>query len=95
MALLRIERTGGLAGFGGPGSHIRSQGQIEFESLSDAEQRAVDALFQSRRSAKSSKIRDGFSYKISRTTSSGIETIEVPESRTPAPLAACVKDELT
>jgi hypothetical protein len=63
-------------------------------ALSAAEQRAVEALFQSYGKAKPSQVRDGFRYRISRTTSGGVETIEAPEAVVPAALSQCVKDEL-
>ncbi len=39
-------------------------------------------------------MRDGFSYRISRTTANGTETIEVPGEDLPGAVIACVKDEL-
>jgi hypothetical protein len=94
MQHLHVEKLGGLAGFGGIGGHLRSQGQLDSSALSDAEQRAVEALFRSRGKAKASQVRDGFRYRITRTTSAGSETIEVPEELVPSVLAQCVKDEL-
>ena len=94
MATLHVERIGGLAGFGGIGSHVRSQGRIEVDALSTTEQQAVESLFQARAKAPDSPVRDGFRYKISRTTAAGTETVEAPESAVPAALARCVKDEL-
>jgi hypothetical protein len=94
MALLQVERIGGLAGFGGPGAHIRSQGQLETDALSPKEQRIVENLFNSKGKAKASQVRDGFRYRITRTLSGQTETIEAPEGAVPVSLAQCVKDEL-
>lgn len=94
MAILQVERIGGLAGFGAGGSHLRSQGQVDVASLSSEEQEAVEALFQSKPKTDSSKMRDGFRYRISRTTPSGTETVEAVESAVPPAIARCVKDEL-
>ena len=95
MGLLTVERIGGLAGFGGPGARIKSQGQFQFNTLSDADQLAVEKLFMSpRANAAPSAMRDGFSYRVSRTTPAGAETIEVPSESLPAAVIACVKDEL-
>jgi hypothetical protein len=94
MAKLHVERVGGLAGFGGAGSHVRSQGQLDTAALSAAEQRAVEALFQSHGKTKSSPARDAFRYRISRTTPEGVQTIEVPEGSVPPAISQCVKDEL-
>jgi hypothetical protein len=94
MALLHVERIGGLAGFGGVGAHVRSHGKFDTDALSPEEQHAMEALFKSQGKAKPSQIRDGFHYRISRATSGGTETIEVPEAAVPTPLAQCVKDEI-
>ena len=94
MALLHVERIGGLAGFGGVGARVRSQGQLDTDALSLEEQHAVEALFKSPGKAKSSQIRDGFRYRISRATSGGTVTIEAPEAAVPTALAQCVKDEI-
>ena len=37
-------------------------------------------------------VRDAFRYRISRDGASGAETVEVPETAVPTPVAACVKD---
>ena len=95
MPMLHVERIGGFAGFGGPGAHVRSLGQLDSAALSHEDQRAVDALFKSRGKSAAPPVRDGFHYRISRPSSSGAtETIEVPESAVPASLAKSVKDEL-
>jgi hypothetical protein len=94
MAILQVERIGGLAGFGAGASHLRSRGQVEVGTLSSQEREAIEALFQSGPKTKDSKIRDGFRYRISRTTPSGTETVEAAESAVPPAIARCVKDEL-
>ena len=94
MSKLHVERIGGLAGFGGTRSHLRSQGEVDLGTLSAAERQAVESLFQSRGNAEPSQVRDGFLYRIARTTPGGVETIEVPEDVVPAAIRQCVKDEL-
>lgn len=94
MEILVVERIGGFAGFGGPGARIRSRGQVAFANLSEADQRTLEALFKTAGKVWTSAMRDGFSYRISRTGKSGTETIEVPEEHLPAAIAACVTDEL-
>ena len=89
MAILHIEKLGGLTGFGGTRARIRSQGQIETATLSAADQMAVDSLFQKSGPAAPPPGADGFRFKISR----GDETVEVSESHIPAALASCVKDD--
>ena len=94
--MLKIERTGGLAGFGAPGSHIASRGEIASDSLSAQDRQAIEILFKTHKKNGRSKslVRDGFSYRISRTIAGVDEIIEVPETEIPAALIQCVKDEL-
>ena len=94
MAKVSVERVGGLGGFGIPGSHIRSRGEIDTDSLSEAEQRKLEDLFVPRAGAKPSLARDTFRYRISRETPNGVETIEVPEEDVPSLVSQSVKDEL-
>ena len=93
MAILHVEKLGGLAGFGGARARIRSHGKIDTAALCATDQKAVDSLFQSRGRSKPSKEADGFRFRISRTTTDGTETVEVPETLVPLPIASCVKDE--
>jgi len=93
-ARLHVERIGGLAGFGGVGTHVRSHGEVDMAALSAKEQSAVEALFQSRGMTKTAQVGDGFRYRISRTTAAGVEHIEAPEALVPVALSQCVKDEL-
>lgn len=101
MAALHVERLGGLAGFGAGGSHLRSAGQVEADELPTAAKQAVEQLFKAggasaakrARTAKS-LVRDGFTYRITRTTEAGEQTVEVPEAAMPPELIACVRDEL-
>ena len=94
MELLKVERIGGFAGFGNPGAHIRSRGQIEFESLSEADRQLVERLFMTHSAGRPPAYADGFAYRISRSAKLGTETIEVPEAALPSAIVACVKDEL-
>jgi hypothetical protein len=94
MPLLHVERIGGLAGFGGAGSHVRSHGQVDEATLSASDKRTLAEVFCSQGKAKVSQIRDGFRYRISRITTAGTETVEVPESLVPKALIQSVKDEL-
>lgn len=94
MAILHVEKLGGLAGFGGSKSHIRSRGQVSTKELSPTDQKAVDSLFQTGDAVGRHSDADSFRFRISRTTESGTETVEVSEGHVPAALAACVKDEL-
>ena len=92
MPSLHVERIGGLAGFGGTASRIRSHGHIDIAALSAAEQNSLEALFQAG-ARRHSSLPDEFRYKITRETPKGTEVIEAPESAIPAALAKCVKDD--
>lgn len=94
MTKIRVERIGGLAGFAGARSHLRSRGEVDMDELSDEEKRVVESLFGSGGKVETSQLRDGFRYRISRSTADGDETIEAPEAEVPGALSECVKDEL-
>jgi len=90
MSIVTIHRIGGLAGVGGPQSHIVSRGQVDDETISDTDRQALDGLFASPPKNKRTKVRDGFKYRITRNG----QTIEVPEGAVPDSLIQCVRDEL-
>ena len=94
MGTLKIERIGGLAGFGVPGSRIKSSGELSTSSLSAADQAAVEVLFQNPAGQKPGPERDAFRYRISRVKDGKEQTIEVPEAVVPQALRACVSDKL-
>ena len=98
MDMLKVERIGGLAGFGGARSRLKSEGQIALSALSLIDQKAVDALFKAKDKNAPSPIRDGFSYRVTRGGDVGSgaagDTILVPEDKMPAALIACVKDRI-
>ena len=93
MDRLKIERVGGLAGFGLPGSHIKSRGELVLSELSPADQKAIASLFDPGKKA-GSQMPDAFRYRITRQTSSGPQTIEISEDRTPPVVRNSVKDVL-
>ncbi|HPU15240.1 MAG TPA: hypothetical protein PK808_04075 [Polymorphobacter sp.] len=96
MADIVIERIGGLGGFGLPGSHIESKGELSSKTLSPATQARVDRLFATYGTGKAAAARgaDSFSYKIRRTTVNGVQVITVPEAEVPAELRDSVTDRL-
>jgi hypothetical protein len=94
MGMLKVERIGGLAGFGGARSLLKSDGEIAFSTLSLSDQKAVDALFKAKSKAAPSPVRDGFSYRVTRGGGAAGNTILVPEDKMPAALIACVKDRI-
>lgn len=93
MAILHVEKLGGLAGFGGPRARLRSRGQIDTATLSEADRNAVDLLFETGGASEPPKGADTFRFRISRTTGARTETVEVYEDQVPAALASCVRDE--
>jgi hypothetical protein len=95
MGTVKIEKTGGLAGFGLPGSRIKSSGETAISALSSADQAWVEALFQKpARSQDAGKERDAHCYRITRTENGRDQTVEVPEAQVPHALKACVTDKL-
>jgi hypothetical protein len=94
MGVLKIERIGGLAGFGGAKSRLKSDGEIPFSELSSDDQKAVEAMFKAKGDTDQSKMRDGFSYRVTRGGAAAGNTILVPEDKMPAALIACVKDRI-
>ena len=90
MDRLDIERVGGLGGFGGP--NLKSTGQVSSSKLSAADRGVVEALFASPPSEAPRP--DEFSYRLTRQTSNGPQTIQVPERHVPMALRSSVKDEL-
>lgn len=93
MDRLQIERLGGLAGFGGPGSRIKSKGEVGVADLSPADRQVVADLFDKKTAVPPPKP-DVFRYRITRQTPAGAQTIEVPEEIVPPPLRDSVKDTL-
>ncbi len=93
MGVLTIERLGGLARFGLPGSRVRSRGQIEVERLSIEERRVVDRLF-AHHSGNVPPAPDAFVYRLSRPAGDGTECVEVEEAQLPRAVIECLKDEL-
>ena len=92
MAELKIERLGGLGGFGLPGSRVKSEGRVDLAELDEEKRRGVEALFAA--GGKASAMPDGFRYRLALTGDEGEKVIELPESEVPAWLAQSVKDEL-
>lgn len=91
--MVTIERLGGLGGFGGPGSRIRSRGSVSPDALSPDDRARVDALFRGDGAATPAHA-DGFTYRLTRDGPAGKQSIEVPESAVPAALVASVRDEI-
>ena len=94
MTKLKIERIGGLAGFGGQNSHIKSTGEIETDDLSEEDRNTVNDLFKSPENQAKTTGADTFRYKISRNTPEGLESIEAGEEKIPDVILQSVKDKL-
>lgn len=92
--MLQVERVGGVAGFGGSRSRIRSRGEVDTLALTAEDQLRIEGMFQSPQPPQPPRGPDQFRYKITRPTPAGAETVEVHEENLPAALLACVKDEL-
>jgi len=96
MGLIKIERIGGLGGFGGP--HLKSYGERVFAELSAVDRTALNSLFLCREEElnlpSNMQMRDAFNYRISRQTEAGVETIVVPENMVPEVLLLSIKDSI-
>ena len=94
MVRLRLQRTGGIGGFGIPGSRVVSQGEVDMDALSTMDRRVVEALFQKKSRDESASLhRDGFSYRLSRLVEGNEEVITITESELPQVLRECIHDE--
>lgn len=90
---VKVERLGGLAGFGGAASRLRSSGHVRLDVLSDADREGLKALFSPGHKMHMA-VADGFTYRITWTGSAGVKVIELAEAQLPAALVACVVDRL-
>jgi hypothetical protein len=96
MGTLKIERIGGVAGFGLPSSRVKSSGEQAVSALSADDQAKVEALFNNPEPhQKPGPERDAFRYRITRISQGKNQTVEVPETAIPDALKACVTDKLT
>lgn len=75
----RIERTGGLAGFGSPASRVKSVADVELDELAPADRTAVEALFR-RGPREVAPVTDGFVYRLTR----GAEQAQALEDEVPS-----------
>lgn len=89
-----VERFGGLAGYGMPGSRIRSRGYIMAKDLSVADQALLREIFLAPTEAPT-WMRDAFRYHLTRQSDCGPQTVVVAESMVPETIRDAVHDELT
>ncbi len=90
---VKIERVGGFAGFGLPGSHLKSRGEVSESELSSADLQSLDELFQED-AHHGESMPDAFRYRITRNVGGSEKTVEVPEHRVPEALKNSVQDTL-
>ena len=90
---IKVERVGGFAGFGLPGSRIESKGRVDLGGLSHEDKAAVDRLF-SHVQPHTVGSPDAFRYRLTRLSPGGEQTVEVPEHQVPQAVRDCVKDQL-
>lgn len=93
-----MERKGGLAGFGGPGSRVRSVGSIDLRTLSRGDREVIDELFAGAAASDPTSggpvHADAFQYHLTLVTATGERTVVVPEHKVPAPIRDAVHDEM-
>jgi len=94
MGTVKIEKIGGLAGYGLPGSRLKSSGETAISALSPTDQAWVETSFQKPPRSQDGNERDTHRYRITRTKDGRDQTIEVPEALVPHALKACVSDKL-
>jgi len=90
---LDIERLGGLAGMGLPGSRIRSLARFQHAELSAAEHAAVTQAFAGT-PPENPQLRDGFRYRLTVSGPAGQRSVEVGEAHVPESLRDRISDEL-
>jgi len=94
---LKVERKGGLAGFGQPNSRIRSVGSVDLRALSPTDRQAIENLF-ARGTPQTSPTgpveADPFEYHLTMTTPDGDKTVVVPEREVPGAVRDAVHDEM-
>jgi len=88
-----IERFGGLAGYGMPGSRIRSRGYVLAKDLNTADQALLREIFLSPAEAPT-WVRDAFRYHLTRQSDCGPQTVIVAEAMVPEMMREAVHDEL-
>jgi len=94
---LEIERLGGFAGIGLPGSHIRSRALLAGSDLSAEERASVDALFHAQSGAHHSSSQPGadrFRYRLTLQSGDSHREIEVGEADLMESLQGRLQDEL-
>jgi hypothetical protein len=95
MGTLKIERTGGFAGFGLPNANIKSSGEQSMSALSAADQARVEELFKNPAAHQGSgQQSDSFNYRITRSVGGKAQTVTVHESAVPEALQKSVTDKL-
>jgi len=94
MSKLKIERIGGLAGFGSQNSRLRSVGEINMDDLSEKDKKTVEDLFASQGKVEKNLSMDAFRYRISRMTPEGMESVEDSEEKIPSAIKQTIKDQI-
>lgn len=94
---LKVERKGGLAGFGLPNSRVRSVGSVDLRTLSPTDSQTVEKLFAegAPHTGPASPVQgDAFQYHLTMTTPDGSKTVVVTERQIPDAIRDVVQDEL-
>jgi len=91
---LKVERVGGLAGFGGP--RLKSAGEVALSALSARDRKAIEAMFRgAARAARPGAAKpDAFVYRITLHSGRSMKTVEVSEEHVPEAVRKCVKSAL-
>lgn len=91
---VKVEKIGGFAGFG-PSSHLRSEGEIDLESLPELERVAVERLLSEAADGPSASLsRDVLRYRLSWEKKGRRHEVEVDESALPESVRSAAQDKL-
>lgn len=89
---IKIEKLGGFAGFG-VGAHLRSEGEVSLEALSEPDRHQVAKLL-GRDADDHPDSLSRFVYRLSWTEDGKARSVDVAEDDLPPSVVAAVKDKL-
>lgn len=89
MSEVKVERVGGIGGFGLPGGRLKSRGAVRLAELSETDRAKVDQLFEKGDTPRDDTNPHGFRYRLTRDG----QTVEVSEAEAPEALTGAVRDE--
>jgi hypothetical protein len=89
---IKVEKLGGFAGFGSS-THLRSEGEVELEKLTEPDRAKVGKLLARDAKDHPSSLSQ-FVYRLSWEDGGETKSVDVGEDELPSSVVAAVKDEL-